>query len=195
MKGVSCVKKIFILMISICLFLGITTCLMDDPTKFTIHEPFQYSILPGTGEWKNFNSLEEKINACHIPQEILDEMDTKCLVESVINYPLLGNIHFFSTRGGGYQSVRSYFDGLVTLETRSDAGDCLYDYLMDIKDLKDVDMVTFWSLEVIIAQPVFYDSLSIFQKAKVEKHIGDLYELSGTDDSFNVFKQARSEYK
>ena len=84
---------------------------------------------------------------------------------------------------------------LVTLETRNDASDCMYDYLMDIKDLKDVDMVTFWSLEVIIAQPVFYDSLSIFQKAMVEKHIGDLYELSGTDDSFNVFKQARSDYE
>ena len=66
---------------------------------------------------------------------------------------------------------------------------------MDIKNVKDVDMITFWSLEVIIAQPVFYDSLSVFQKAKLEKHIDYLHELAGDSLSSNVFKQARSDYE
>ena len=188
-------KKYIIIAISLLLIVGITSISKTHYLNYSIHEAYQYSVLPGTDEWKKFGSLEEKINACHIPQEILDEMDTKSLVESVINYPLLGNMHFFSTCGGGYNSVRSYFDGLVALESRNDASDYLYDYLMDIKNVKDVDMITFWSLEIMTAQPVFYNSLSFFQKAKLEQHIDYLHELAGDLLSSNVFKQARSEYE
>ena len=89
-------KKYFIMVISLMLIVGLLSYRKENQADYTIHEAYEYQILPGTEKWYALGSLDNKIKACAIPLETIQQMDTKSLVESVINYPLLGNMHFFN---------------------------------------------------------------------------------------------------
>ena len=58
---------------------------------------YQYPIVPGTSEWIELSSLEEKIQACQIPQEVIDWLSTDDLVISVIDYPFAANVLAYET--------------------------------------------------------------------------------------------------
>lgn len=53
-----------------------------------IREPYEFSTLPGTLEWSAMNSYPEKMDACHVPEEIVQEMSTKALIETMLTHPL-----------------------------------------------------------------------------------------------------------
>jgi len=86
---------------------------------------YDFPIKLGTDEWKSLKNLEEKIEACHVPEEIILNMKTEHLIETVLNYPLLGNIYFYNTIDEGIKEVSSYFEGLKELMKRPDAADKL----------------------------------------------------------------------
>ena len=110
--------------ISCCIVIILTSCQNSEPS-YTITEPYQYPVVPGTEEWDEFKSLQEMIDASQIPEDILKNMTTKALVESVINYPLAINICAYADLGAGHmeglKNVSEYFNGLPELYSRADA--------------------------------------------------------------------------
>ena len=56
---------------------------------YYITEPYEYPIVPGTDEWRNLNSLYDMVQACAVPQEVLEHMTTHALAETVLNYPFM----------------------------------------------------------------------------------------------------------
>lgn len=96
---------------------------------YTISESYQYPIIPGTSEWSELNTLEERVAACKIPDNILYNLTTEALVESVINYPLIVYMFAYDTTQMGYEKVKSYFTGLQELAIRDDAVEKLQQYL------------------------------------------------------------------
>ncbi|MBR3581177.1 MAG: hypothetical protein IKN95_09315, partial [Lachnospiraceae bacterium] len=54
-----------------------------DRNEYIINTPYQYPIVPETEEWKNLGSLTAMINATHIDYDILKNMSTPALVETV----------------------------------------------------------------------------------------------------------------
>lgn len=87
----------------------------------TITEAYQYPVVPGMEEWKKLKSLPEMAEACQIPEDILDCMTTEALIETVVNYPLFGNVFAYENKKTGLEHVKGYFNGLQELYERDDA--------------------------------------------------------------------------
>jgi hypothetical protein len=85
-------------------------------------DAYDYPIKPGTDKWKAFGSHEEMLKACQIPEESLHRMSTTALVETVLNYPLLGDWWAYDSTEIGIERVREQFNGLSELLSRNDAG-------------------------------------------------------------------------
>lgn len=91
---------------------------MED--SYTITEAYQYPVVPGTPEWAEFETLDQMISACEIPDAILVAMSTEALIETVMSYPLNLNVIAFNTPKQGFDSVASYCNGLQELMGRQD---------------------------------------------------------------------------
>jgi len=86
---------------------------------------YEYPVKPGTSEWKALHSSAEMLKVCQIPEKLLRRMSTAGLVETVLNYPLYGNIHAHNSLQQGFEAVTSQFNGLQELLKRRDAGTVL----------------------------------------------------------------------
>lgn len=107
---------------------------------YTIDEPYEYPIKPGTDEWFEIEDHVEKIKMLQIPQDVLDKMTTEALVESVVNYPYFPDMDAFSTQELGYEAVRNGFNGLQELESRPDGMSCLAEYYKKQQMNRSADM-------------------------------------------------------
>ncbi|MDO4733415.1 MAG: hypothetical protein Q4B50_07885 [Bacillota bacterium] len=92
----------------------------EETIEYPFTEPYEYPIVPGTDEWAELDSLSEMIDACHVPQMALDNMTTEASLETVFNYPLLGNIFAYDSAQKGFEKVRCYCNGLQELWFRTD---------------------------------------------------------------------------
>src|SRR5690554_1653745 len=86
--------------------------------EYSITKAYQYPVVPGMEEWKKLNSLQEKAEACQIPEDILGDMTTEALIETVVNYPLFINVFAYDNKKTGLEHVKDYFNGLQELYER-----------------------------------------------------------------------------
>ena len=117
-------KKRLPVLLLVVMLLGVLLCGYASPEEtpvYTIDTPYVYPVLPGTDEWRALKNMQEKIEACHVPEELLQNMTTEALAETVLTYPLLPCMFAFDTIEMGYRSVSGYFLGLSELEKREDA--------------------------------------------------------------------------
>lgn len=89
-------------------------------------------------QWENFDSHDQKLAACQIPDSVLCQIPTEELVEVCMEYPLLFDAFAFDTPLKGLKVVASRFNGLQELMKRSDNCFCVFNYLKD-KDIREVD--------------------------------------------------------
>ena len=90
-------------------------------TDYDLDEPYVYPVLPGSDEWEAMTSVTQKIDACQIPEDILCRLTTRALLETVLDYPLMVNMHSYSNMEMGYDAVVREFNGLRELVSRPDA--------------------------------------------------------------------------
>ncbi|MCL1942868.1 MAG: hypothetical protein FWF54_04890 [Candidatus Azobacteroides sp.] len=81
---------------------------------------WDYPVKPGTEKWKSFNTHEEMLNACQIPENILQNMNTADLMEICLDYPLKGDIYAYSNVKNGIEHVSLQFNGFAELFSRND---------------------------------------------------------------------------
>ncbi len=115
---------LWLLILSVIVVAVTAVCFLTDPKQtqeHTITEAYAYPVLPGTQEWNELDSLQEKIHACYVDPALMGRMSTEALVETVLNYPLLINIYAFDTIEMGIESVSNYFAGIGILAQREDA--------------------------------------------------------------------------
>lgn len=119
------IQKIVVILV---LVLSIITCsiaLFDTEYVFGATKPmapaYDYPVRPGSTEWSKFNTRIEKINACQIPERLLESLPTKALVETVMNYPLIIDMVVRDTKLEGFKSLLRVFNGLQELVERPDA--------------------------------------------------------------------------
>lgn len=129
-----------LLVVCVALWGGLLCASAADVTPesvYTVDEPYQYPILPGTEEWRTLNTLEEKIQACHVDEELLASMTTPALLETVLTYPLLANMYAFNSIEGGIENVSMYFPGISLLAAREDVNDCLIEYAQAVTQKRE----------------------------------------------------------
>lgn len=136
--------RFFVLIFAMCLFVVALGATKSPEAKYTIDTPYEYPILPGTQEWIDLGDVIARRAACQIPENILPQMTTEALLQSVLDYPFLNDIYAFNTLEMGYETVKRRFNGLQELESRPDYLDTLTNYCLkshsfeeDEKSLKD----------------------------------------------------------
>lgn len=102
---------------------------------------FHYPLTPEMDEWKSLRSLDEIIDACQIPSDILSRLSTESLIDIVLDYPLAINIFAYDTPEEGINKLSSYFNGLQELESRSDAVELLSNRLTQLTQESSADTV------------------------------------------------------
>lgn len=105
--------------------------LPGEASPYTVDEPYEYPVVPGTEAWNALPGLKEKIEVCRMDPTLLESMTTPALTETVARYPLLLNVHAFDTLEMGIDSVSSYFEGIGILFQREDAADCMRSCVRD----------------------------------------------------------------
>jgi len=137
------------------------------------NDTYDYPIKPGTEEWKAFQTHDDMLKACQIPEDILKNMSTKGLVETVLEYPLLGDMMAYSGIQQGFEAVASQFNGLPELLNRKDAGTellAVYSKMdpLDIEEnwgdvQKGAYTFSIANVEILLAQNEILDNLSEIQ--------------------------------
>jgi len=100
------------------------------PSNYT---GFRYSSLPGMSTWP-YGNHQNMVDACQIPEEVLEQLSTSDLVQTVMFYPLLDDIYAFDSIDGGFEIVKNHFRGLQELCARTDRVECLYNWLRDNRE-------------------------------------------------------------
>ncbi len=140
----------------------------------TRQEPYEFPVKPGTEEWKEFSSGKEMIDACQVPENVLQSMNTAALVQTCLNYPLIGHIYAYNDLQTGAKAVIAEFNGFKELLQRPDAG---AEIMKLYGKMKPVDLKKEWSLlekgefafkfatiELLLAQQPVINNLSKEQK-------------------------------
>lgn len=146
-KGVSKLKKFFYITVfvltSMFVFLIITNVIHfpkkfnKDEHQYTITEPYQFPVLPGSDKWLQLTSNSEKTQACQIPKDVLKKLSTEALIDTVLSYPLLPVMFTYSSEKEGYDALLKQFNGLNELSKRPDAVKKLADLEKSLTKYKD----------------------------------------------------------
>ena len=91
---------------------------------------WDYPVKPEMEEWK-FQTMEEMINACQIPDVILSSLSTEELTDLCLNYPLLMEIYRFNDFNEGLDNLYRTFNGIRILSQRRDASSNLTKQYME----------------------------------------------------------------
>ena len=87
---------------------------------YTIDTPYEYPIKPGMDEWNEILNHATKVEMLQIPEHILEEMTTRALAETVLEYPYLVDMYAYGSTSLGYEIVSETFNGLKELGGRPD---------------------------------------------------------------------------
>ena len=109
---------------------------------------WDYPVKPGMEEWKNLLSLQEKVDICQIPENILLCLSTENLTNLCLQYPLLYDIFAFSCYSAGFDRVFYEFNGIRELfEREKTSAELLKHYNGKIQDMSILDDPTTPDLE------------------------------------------------
>ncbi len=145
-----------------------------------IDTPYEYPIVPGTSEWAELEDFPSKIEACQIPENILNNISTEALVETVLNYPLF-KIYFSYDKATLYDWYKNIFNGIQELETREDAGNYLLNFYQQENyrknrksTQKQEDKSTY--CEILLSEEKYLENLSENQLNDMEQILTEKLE-------------------
>lgn len=105
---------------------------------------WDFPIRPGTNEWENLASYEDKLNAYNIPSEIIQQISTSALTDACLSYPEWRLVFTRNSFTQGLHHVFSVFNGFEHLIKREGVLNELYNRY-DSMSPAEVNLE--WSLE------------------------------------------------
>ena len=153
-----------------------------------INEPYEYPVVPGTEEWAELMSFPEKIEICKIPEGKAEAMSTEALIETILNHPIW-TIYFVYDMESVYDIYsEDIIVALQELEQREDADELLLaryqaDQVapMSLNNATDENGSKSEFLEILLAQPVFYDDLNEVELEALDEEAAKKAEIRQTN--------------
>lgn len=84
------------------------------------YKGYRYPIIPGTESWNALRNHQEMVDVCQIPEDVISEMTTSELIETIIAYPLYTDMYAYDNWDDGFEIVKQHFNGFDELESRKD---------------------------------------------------------------------------
>jgi len=163
-----------------------------------LSKAYNYPIKPGTKEWQNLKSYDERLNAYNIPDKLMENMNTADLVQTCLNYPEFRLIMTRNSLQQGYDYLKSIFNGFRELEKRKDSGKEL---INEHKKLNPADIKNYGSpverggfgfkftyIEILLAQkPILVNLDTENKKRLIEKSISNYETIETMPDEYATF--------
>lgn len=203
-------KKIISLVLVIIMFTGISinAFAIDSnqiltESKYSVDLDSIYDVVYSS-EWSDM-VRPDRIDACQIPNEILDKLSTTELIQAVLDFPFFIDIYAFDTISEGYSCVFSECKALQTLVRRNDKAETIIKYYssMDVpKNIKNTSenkkFDDLWKMELLISQDDFCCEMSDEQKVEMlniaeSKLLAKSQNLEIYSGSNNAFFESASE--
>ena len=86
----------------------------------TIDRKYEFPVKPGSGTWRSFTTHKQMVEATKLPEKIATSLTTKALLETCLDYPLLGDIMLHNSPQRGLEVASRNFNGLQQLMERKD---------------------------------------------------------------------------
>ena len=146
---------------------------------------WDYPVKPGSQEWDSFTSGLQMREACQIPEEILEELSTKDLVELCLNYPMWLDYTASNDERTGISFMINRFNGLDELIKRKEGVFELinaykeYPVLTQIQEQSSKDYYTPYKLpflELLLADDAFIKQLNEQESVELGKIVMEKYE-------------------
>ena len=87
---------------------------------YNVDEPYDFPVTSYDEEWDEFETKVEAELSCQIPEEILKEMTTEALLETVLNYPFLIDYVAYDRYYDAAEKFMRTFNGFEELLSRDD---------------------------------------------------------------------------
>lgn len=153
--------------------------------KSIIESNYTYPVQPGTEEWEQLDH-GERVLACQIPEEVMEQMTTEELATVVLEYPCFFDMIFYDSYQDGFEAVRDNFNGLQVLLKREDLAEGLLKIYRetDVKQMLSLndeqifdETLDLLYLETLIAQPEVRESAS-------EEQLNEINSIAELNYSF-----------
>ena len=97
----------------------------------TSNVAFSFDSITSNGNWKSY-SIQQKFDACQIPDSLLSKLTTKELVEICASHPLNPICNAYNNPMDGARYIMRNFSGFKELQKREDAAEKLLDFYESI---------------------------------------------------------------
>jgi hypothetical protein len=85
-----------------------------------VKDVYVFPVKPGSKEWKQIESIKERVAALQIPKTVLREISTEGLLETCLEFPYLTDFMFFDDYQKGFDVLVGRFNGFGELLKRPD---------------------------------------------------------------------------
>lgn len=136
--------------------------------------------------WRQFKTLEEMMEACQLPQQMLDTISTEGLIKLCYDYPLHSIYLAYNNQSEGINVITSNFNGFHELKNRPDATEKIIDfydnlylpvYLSASSNENDFTILKLNYIENILASNLLPEIQSPENKEKLEQAIQKKIQL------------------
>lgn len=147
---------------------------------------YNFPVKPGSPEWRRFQSHDEMVRNCQIPDSIISSMTTKDLLDSYLNYPLIMDMLAYDNLKDGFEKMNKTVNCFQTLLKREDVGKILIEKYKTMKVVKDLNDTTsskvgdytfiFSSMELLLSKDEILKKLNQSDKLSLIKNVMQKYE-------------------
>ncbi len=135
---------------------------------------YRYPVLPTMSTWP-YGNHADMVSVCQIPENVLKEMSTEELLESVLYYPLFPDAYLYDSRQKAYEIFKNSMGAFAELSRREDRVACLDRYWDTHRSTSY--LVTVVSEEISHANPLsvafFLAGQEDFQDSNLSKILDD----------------------
>jgi len=147
-------------------------------SQIITNDVYEFPLKRGSKEWKQFETIKERIDALQIPNIVLSNISTEGLLETCLSFPYLTDIFFSDNTQLGFVALMNEFNGFQEFFKRKDFTNALLEkyrnLIVDIKSLQSNGSVNkglfsfrHFVLEFMMAQDDFIKKLDFEQDQKL----------------------------
>lgn len=131
--------------VGFCLFLALVMCMSTAcrGTAADVSESgygyYEYPITPEDSEWHELGDVSAKIEACRIPQEVLDAMTDEELLQAILDFPFLGDLFVSSQYPQEIGFFEEECDAYREILTRENAKTVIFEKIEVLSNGESVD--------------------------------------------------------
>lgn len=104
----------------------------DDRSWYIEGEP-AFPVTPDKEQWKEFRTHSQMVEACILPESLLNKLSIKELVKLMLDYPLLGDLMLYDDIDTGIDIMSEECNILSEIMNREDGAEELLNAYCDLK--------------------------------------------------------------